>query len=89
MPIVKIPAPYRGPTGGADRLEVEGATVQECIQAVADRFPGFGEQVWDAQCNVHRFVKLYVNGDEIDRQSIDTAVTPSDEVEVLAAVAGG
>jgi molybdopterin converting factor small subunit len=89
MPVVKIPAPYRGPTGGADRVEVEGATVRECIQAVADQFPGFGNQVWDTSCRVHRFVKLYVNGDEIDRQATETPVVPSDEVEVLAAVAGG
>jgi molybdopterin converting factor small subunit len=89
MPVVKIPAPYRGPTGGADRVEVEGTTVRECIQAVADQFPGFGNQVWDKSCTVHRFVKLYVNGEEVDRQAIDTSVVASDEVEVLAAVAGG
>ena len=89
MPVVKIPAPYRGPTGGADRIEVEGATVKECIQAVADQFPGFGSQVWDSRCTVHRFVKLYINGEEIDRQAIETSVAASDEVEVLAAVAGG
>ena len=89
MPVVKIPAPYRGSTSGADRVDVDGATVEECIQAVNDQFPGFGDQVWDTGHTVHRFVKLYVNGDEIDRQAIDTAVTASDEVEVLAAVAGG
>jgi molybdopterin converting factor small subunit len=89
MPVVKIPAPYRGPTGGVDRVEVEGSTLRACIQAVADRFPGFGGQVWDQSCTVHRFVKLYINGDEIDRQAIDTPVEASDEVEVLAAVAGG
>ena len=89
MPVVKIPAPYRGSTNGADRVEVEGATVEECVQAVDAQFPGFGDQVWDSRHAVHRFVKLYVNGDEIDRQAIDTAVAATDEVEVLAAVAGG
>jgi molybdopterin converting factor small subunit len=89
MPVVKIPAPYRGPTGGADRVEVEGATVKECIQAVAEQFPGFGGQVWTDSYVVHRFVNLYINGDEIDREAIDTSVAASDEIEVLAAVAGG
>ena len=89
MPVVKIPAAYRGPTQGADRIEVDGATVRECIQAVADRFPGFGDQVWDGSQQVHRFVNLCVNGDEIDRREVDTAVGDADEIEVLAAVAGG
>ena len=74
---------------GDVRVEVRGTTVRECIQACADRYPGFGDQVWDGSCAVHRFVKLYVNGDEIDRQAIETPVEASDELEILAAVAGG
>ena len=40
MPVVKIPAAYRGPTRGAESVPVEGETVRACIQAVADAFPG-------------------------------------------------
>ena len=89
MPLVKIPPAYRGPTGGVDRLEVEGVTVRDCIQAVAEEFPGFGDQVWSADQTIHRFVNLYINGEEIDRTAIDTPVAASDEVDVMAAVAGG
>ena len=89
MPLVRIPAPYRGPTRGAERVEVEGSTVRGCVQAVADAFPGFGEQVFDAVGDVHRFVTLFVNGVEIDRDVIDEPIEASDEVEVLAAIAGG
>ena len=89
MPLVKIPAAYRGPTRGADCVEVEGVTMRACIQAVADAFPGFGEQVFDAGGGVHRFVTLFKNGVEIDRSEIDEPVDTSDEVEILAAIAGG
>ena len=89
MPQVKVPAPYRGTTLGAKRVEVEGATVRECILAVAERFPGFADQVFDAGGDVHRFVKLFINGDELDRTRADAAVEATDEVEVLAAVHGG
>lgn len=89
MPQVRIPPPYQGPTHGADRVEVAGGTVRECIQAVGARFPGFAEQVFDARGDVHRFVKLFVNGDEIDRAAADTPVRAGDEVEILAAIAGG
>lgn len=89
MPTVKIPPPYRGPTLGRDRVEVEGATVRACIDAVGSQFPGFCEQIFDGRGRVHRFVKLFVNGDEIDRSQVGKPVAETDEIEVLAAIAGG
>jgi len=89
VPCVVVPPPYRGPTQGQERIEVEGATVGECLSAVGDLHPGFIEQVLDAQGRVHRFVNLFVNGDEIDRTELARSVAPSDRVEILAAIAGG
>ena len=89
MPQVHIPPPYRGPTEGRASVEVAGQTVRECIHAVGSRYPGFGDQVFDAGGNVHRFVQVFVNGDEIDRDALDTPVTDGDRVEILAAIAGG
>ena len=89
MPTVTIPPPYQGPTQGVARVEVDGATVEACIRSVGDLYPGFIEMVIDGSGAVHRFVKLFVNGDEIDRTALDTPVAEDDEVEILAAVAGG
>lgn len=89
MPQVLIPPPYRGPTAGVDRVQVRGATIAECIRAIDARFPGFSAQVFDAEGRVHRFVKLFVNGDEIERRAVDTRLAEGDEVEILAAIAGG
>ena len=89
MPQVKVPPPYQGPTRGAALVDVEGATVGACLEAVGARYPGFGDQVFDANGRVHKFVTLFVNGDEIDRAALDTPVSAADEVEILAAIAGG
>jgi molybdopterin converting factor small subunit len=89
MPTVKIPPPYQGPTAGRDRIEVEGRTVRECIEAVGKAHAGFSEQIFDESGKVHRFVTLFINGDEIDRGEVDRVVAESDEVEILAAIAGG
>ena len=89
MPQVKIPPPYRGPTGGLASIAVAGATVRECILAAADAHPGFGELILDADGRLHRFVTLFVNGDELARDELDSAVAPGDELEILAAIAGG
>ena len=89
MPRVVVPPPYRGPTGGREEIDVEGASVRECLHAVERRFPGFGPQVLDAGGRLHRFVSLFVNGEELDRAALDAAVAPGDRLEILAAIGGG
>jgi sulfur carrier protein ThiS len=89
MPQVVVPPPYRGPTLGEERIEVPGATVGECLAAVGKRFAGFHELIFDGSGRVHKFVKLFVNGDEIERTAVDTPVDGADSIEILAAIAGG
>ena len=89
MPQVVVPPPYRGPTLGEERIEVPGTTVGECLEAVGKRFPGFHELIFDGAGRVHKFVKLFVNGDEIERSALVTPVAGADSIEILAAIAGG
>ncbi|TFG92029.1 MAG: MoaD/ThiS family protein [Myxococcales bacterium] len=89
MPVVVVPPPYRGPTAGEGEIRVDAITVLECIEAVEARFPGFRDQVFDGRGAVHRFVTLFVNGDEIARESLDARLAPEDRLEILAAIAGG
>jgi molybdopterin converting factor small subunit len=89
MPIVVIPPPYRGPTQGLDRIEVAGRTVRACIDAVDALYPGFGPQVLDANGQVHRFVKLFRNGDQLAGDVLATTIAEGDQLEVIAAIAGG
>ena len=89
MPIVVVPTAYRGPTGGEGEIEVAGQTVLECLKAVEERYPGFIPQVLDAGGSVQRFVKLFVNEEQIEAAALDTPVVETDRVEVLAAIAGG
>ena len=89
MPIVIVPAPYRGPTQGRGEISVEGATPRECLEAVEREYPGFRELVLDGDGAVHRFIKLFVNHEEIDPEAVDHPIDAADRLEVLAAIAGG
>ena len=90
MPVVLIPTAYRAPTRGEAEVEASGATVRDCLQSVEDQYPGFLEMVVDAGGNVHRFVKLFLNEEQLDpKKALDQEVAESDRVEVLAAIAGG
>jgi molybdopterin converting factor small subunit len=89
MPLVRIPPPYRGPTLGTAEIEAEGGTVGVVLERVERKFPGFLAQVLDDDGNVHGFVKLFKNGEHLLRDPLATPLVPGDELEILAAIAGG
>lgn len=89
MPQLKIPPPFRGPTKGRAQFQTDGRTVGECIEAADLRHPGLGDLLLDANGNLHRYVTLFVNGGEIGRSALDTPVEEEDQLEILAAIAGG
>ena len=86
---VLIPPPYRGPTHGEAQLAVDAGTVLASLEAVERKFPGFLPQVLDEKGTVHRFVKLFLNGDLLDPKRLDRKVGDGDELEIVAAIAGG
>lgn len=89
MPKVVIPPPYRGPTGGVDSLEVEGSSVGACLESVEHAHPGFLAQVCDAEGRVHGFVRVFRNGEPLEGEVLEAPVSEGDEIEILAAIAGG
>jgi len=89
MPVVLIPTAYRGPTAGVAEVPVSATTVRGCLEAVESLHPGFGSLVFDAQGGLHRFVKLFINEEQLEQDPLDQSIAASDRLEVLAAIAGG
>jgi molybdopterin synthase sulfur carrier subunit len=89
VPNVDVPPRYRGPTGGRGLIQVDADTVRSCIEAVEAQYPGFHELILDKDGNLRRYVRLFVNGEAIDRGAIDAPVADADEIQILAAAAGG
>lgn len=87
---IVIPAILRTLTAGADTLAAEGNTVAEVIDRLDARFPGMKARLCDQDGNVLRFINIYLNGEDIRfLDSLKTPVGPSDEIAVVAAIAGG
>ena len=89
MPTVVVPAPYQGPTRGQGEVQVEGATVGACLEAVEQGHAGFLPQVVDGQGEVHGFVRLFLNGERLGADALGAPVAPEDRIEIVAAIAGG
>ena len=89
VPIIQIPPPYRGPTEGASEIQVDGATLLECVEEIERKYPGFGPLVVDEDGNPLKFATWFLNGDKLVGEILATALEPGDSIEIISSVAGG
>jgi molybdopterin converting factor small subunit len=89
MPRVIIPTLFQGPTRGQGEVKVQGGTIRECLEAVEAEYKGFLDQVVREDGVAQRFVKLFVNGEQVAEGDLDRRLDIDDEIEILAAIAGG
>ena len=89
MPQIEVPRRYRLPTGGRAKIDVAGETVRACIEAAEAEYPGFGELVLEASGELRAFVSVFLNGEKLSANALDTRVSEDDTIALLTAAAGG
>jgi MoaD family protein len=90
MTAVRIPPVLRAQVGGSKQVEVTGSTVGQVIDALVSLHPSLREQLLTPDGELNRFVNLYVNGRDVRyEQGLETAVSATDTVVLLPAMAGG
>ena len=87
---VKIPTQLRAAAGGEAETSLEGATVQEVLDGLFDRFEELRARISDEDGSLRRFVNVYVAGEDIRfLDGLATPVKDGSELTILPAVAGG
>lgn len=87
---VRVTAVLQRVVGGAKTVQAEGATIQGLLDNLEANFPGFKEQVLNADGALHRFVNIYKNDEDIRYlEQLNTAVAAGDVISILPALAGG
>ena len=87
---VKIPTVLRKHTDEQALVDASGSTIRELIEDLSGRFPEFKAKVVADDGNLHRFINVYANDEDIRYlQGLDTKVADGDVVAILPAVAGG
>lgn len=87
---VRIPTVLRKHTNGEASVEVSGSTIRELIDDLGSRYPEFKGQVVGEDGNLHRFINVYANDEDVRYlDGMDTKVGDGDVVSILPAVAGG
>jgi sulfur-carrier protein len=87
---VKLPTLLRVHAEGQASVSADGATIGEVFQSLTKRFPGLAGNLVDTDGNLHKFVNVYKDDDDIRYlDGLDTKLSDGDVVSILPAVAGG
>lgn len=91
MPLrIIIPTALRRLTGDADVVELEAGTVNDVIDRLDERYPGFRSRICDDNGDLRRFINIYVGGEDIRfLESLATPVPDGAEFSIVPAIAGG
>ncbi|HEY8819970.1 MAG TPA: MoaD family protein [Dehalococcoidia bacterium] len=77
-------------TGGRKTVSAEAGNVDELLRNLDSDYPGFLHQVQGDDGQLHRFVNIYVNDEDIRYlEKLDTPLKNGDVVSILPALAGG
>jgi sulfur-carrier protein len=87
---VKLPTILRKHAGGEAKVTGEGTTLRDLLMDLEGRYPGITKNVLTGDGGLHRFIKVYVNDEDVRYLgALETALTEGDTVSLLPAVAGG
>jgi sulfur-carrier protein len=87
---VRVTAVLQRITNGAKSVQAGGKNVEELLQNLDGTYPGFLGQVQGADGQLHRFVNIYLNDEDIRfMEKLATPLKDGDVVSILPALAGG
>lgn len=87
---VRIPTTFRTLTAGEAKVQVEGSTLAEVLDALEAKHEGFRSRIFNDDGGLHRFVNLFVADEDVRYlQGLETPVADGTEVTIQPAVAGG
>ena len=87
---VRIPTVFRKYTDQKGMVEVEPGTLASVVDQLESRYPGIRGQLLTGDGELHRFVNVYVNDEDVRYLGkLETKAVDGDEVSLLPSVAGG
>ena len=90
MTAVRLPPVLRQYAGDAKQVEASGGTLGQVVDRLVHDHPGLRDQLLTSDGELHRFVNVYLNGQDVRYLSgLQTPVGERDTVIVLPAMAGG
>ena len=84
---VYVPSALRSYTGLKDEVDGEGATLEELLRGLDQRFPGIRFRIIDEQDSIRPHIKIFINHEQA--RELSAGLRAEDEVSILLALSGG
>jgi molybdopterin synthase sulfur carrier subunit len=90
MATIRIPPVLRPSVGGERQLTADGSSVGEILRSVVEAHPDTQTQLFSTDGALNRYVNVYLNDEDVRvLDGLETAVSDSDTLVILPAMAGG
>ncbi len=87
---IRIPPPLRKFTGGTESVECSAQNLLELFDGLEQKFPGIKKTLCNETGQLHRFVNVYVNDEDIRfLGGSGYSFQEGDEILLVPAIAGG
>ena len=87
---IHVPRELRVYCNGASELKLSAPSVRTVLDELERRYPSLYRGICDDTGSVRRHVNVFVNKDHMrDRDGLETALIPGDEIIILPSVSGG
>jgi molybdopterin converting factor small subunit len=84
---VFVPQQLRNYTGGATQVSASGATVDEALTHLNQRYPGLRFRVVDEQGRIREHMRIFVDGERV--QEVAAKLKVAAEMHIFGALSGG
>ena len=70
-------------------IEMEASSPKELLAKVAAEYPKLGQALFDGEGKMRGLHRLFLNGEQVDAGALESQAKPTDELEIVTAIAGG
>ena len=89
MPRIRFTNLFAERIGGANSVDVQGATVESSLHALTDRHPTLTPLVWAKDGALNPVMVVFLNDHQLGAAEIGAPVGPGDEIDIVPALEGG
>jgi molybdopterin converting factor small subunit len=75
--------------GNLNKLEVKGATVDECLRKIIDMYPELEKAIFVEEAKLHPLIEVYVNSSSAYPDALKKEVHDGDKIHIIHTLAGG
>ncbi len=85
---INIPSYLRSYTN-MEAVEVNGSTVDECLNHLVKQFPSIEKQLFSKNRKLFEYISIFINGESAYPQQLAKPVKDGDELRIIFVIGGG